>query len=93
MFLGWYDADKKYPTVRKVTDALGRYQDKYGEAAHTCLMSVEDAEALRDEPDLRKLKLTIVGAIYVPRHTFYVGAEDIVVDESVSEPVIIPAAA
>jgi hypothetical protein len=93
MFLGWYDADRKYPIARKVTDAVGRFQDKFGDAPHTCLASVEDAAALADDLTVRTLGITIVGASYVPRHTFYVGNEDIVLDETVTEPAIVPAAA
>ena len=93
MFLGWYDADKKYPTARKLTDAVGRFQDKFGVAPLTCLVSVEDAAVLLQDPAVSRLRLSIVGASYVPRHTFYVGDEDVVVDEVVSEPAGIPAAA
>ena len=93
MFLGWYDADKKYPIARKVTDAVGRYQDKFGNAPHTCLASVEDAAILAEDLTVRKLNITIVGAGYVPRNTFYVGDEDIVLDETVTEPDVVPAAA
>ena len=93
MFLGWYDADKKYPTARKLTDAVGRFQDKFGVAPLTCLASVEDAALLLKEPGVIKLGISVVGASYVPRHTFYVGDEDVVVDEIVTEPVRIAAAA
>jgi hypothetical protein len=93
MFLGWYDADKKYPTARKLTDAVGRFQDKFGVAPLTCLVSIEDAGLLLQDPAVGRLKLSIVGAAYVPRHTFYVGDEDVVVDEVVSEPAPIAAAA
>ena len=93
MFLGWYDADKKYPTARKLTDAVGRFQDKFGVAPLTCLVSVEDAALLLADPAVTSLKLTVVGASYVPRHTFYVGDEDVVVDEVVSEPASLPVAA
>lgn len=93
MFLGWYDADKKYPTARKLTDAVGRFQDKFGVAPMTCLVSVEDAALLVADPAVSKLKLTVVGAAYVPRHTFYVGDEDVVVDEVVSEPAPVAVAA
>lgn len=93
MFLGWYDADKKYPTARKLTDAVGRFQDKFGVAPLTCLVSIEDAGLLLQDPVVGRLKLSIVGAAYVPRHTFYVGDEDVVVDEVVSEPAPIAAAA
>jgi hypothetical protein len=95
MFLGWYDADKKYPIARKVTDAVGRYQDKFGTAPQTCLASVEDAELIATDPTVRKLGITIVGATYVPRNTFYVGDEDIVIDETAAThvPAAVPAAA
>lgn len=92
MFLGWYDADKKYPTARKLTDAIGRFQDKFGVAPLTVLASVEDATLLSRDPAVTRLRVAIVGASYVPRHTFYVGDEDIVVDEVVSAPAAAAAA-
>lgn len=81
MFLGWYDPDKKYPTWKKLADALGRYQEKFGEAPVSCMTSPEDAEILKNDPKAQKFNVTIVGVSYVPRHTFYVGVEDIVMEE------------
>ena len=93
MFLGWYDADKKYPTARKLTDAVGRFQDKFGVAPMTVLASVEDAELLARDPAVARLRVAVVGASYVPRNTFYVGDEDVVVDEVVTAPAAAPAVA
>jgi len=81
MFLGWYDPDKKYPTWKKLADAVARYEEKFGESPVSCLTSPEDAQILRGDPQVQRYNLTIVGAPYVPRHTFYVGIEDIVMAE------------
>ena len=74
MFLGWYDPDKKYPTRRKLSDALDRYAEKFGMSAETCLTSVADAAELAADP--LAPDLPVRGVAYIPRHTFYVGVDD-----------------
>lgn len=74
MFLGYYDPDKKKPARDKVIDALDRYNEKFPDAAVTCLTSVPEAEELNADdmaPDL-----IIKGIHYIPRYTFYVGIEE-----------------
>jgi hypothetical protein len=47
----------------------------------SCLTSPEDAEILLSDPKVNQFNVSIVGLSYVPRHTFYVGVEDVVMDE------------
>lgn len=74
MFLGWYDPDKKKPARSKVSDAVERYVEKFGDQPVACLTSMIDAEELTGES--QALELFVRGVHYIPRHTFYVGVED-----------------
>jgi len=74
MFLGWYDPDKKFPTVSKVREAVARYTEKFGAQPKACLTSVEDAAELADDPTLTGM--SVRGVNYIPRFTYYVGVED-----------------
>lgn len=79
MFLGWCDPDRKKPARMKVADAAKRYVEKHGERPETCIASVPDAAEL--EADSKRTDgLTVKGATYVPRHTFYIGRMDDIAD-------------
>lgn len=75
MFLGWYDPDRKKPVRLKLTQAIERYIEKFGEAPDLVLTNPVDAGELRTptraypgEPPL-----PIEEALYIPRWTLYVG--------------------
>jgi hypothetical protein len=75
MFLGWYDPDKKTPARVKLAIACGRYSEKFGILAETCLTSIADAEELSTDSETAKF-ITVKGIYYIPRYTFFVGQED-----------------
>ena len=74
MFLGWYDPDKKRKPREKLTEAVERYQDKFGRLPKFCLTSPQDATDLaapsRKYP---KLPVEVHSRSYIARYTFYVG--------------------
>lgn len=73
-FLGWYDPDRKKPARAKLSDAMNRYEQKFGEAPLCCLTSPQDAAELA-EPSSRYPEPTIdvQARQYIARWTFYVG--------------------
>lgn len=79
MFLGWYDPDRKRPAREKLADALARYEAKFRRPPLACLTSIADADELAgDKLAPASLgRVTIKGVNYIPRHTFYVGVEEV----------------
>jgi hypothetical protein len=71
VFLGWYDGDKKYPTERKLADAVDRYQEKFGRAPRYCLTSPLDALELAESAS----PVEVHGRSYIARWIYYVGEE------------------
>ncbi len=76
MFLGWYDPDKKRPARLKLLEAVERYTEKFGLAPVTCLTSSSEAEELANAGPTALAGLDIRGVSYIPRYTFYIGADD-----------------
>jgi len=74
MFLGWYDPDKKKPARQKLSEAVERYEEKFGAAPVTCLTNTTEATELA--ADAATSALDIRAVAYIPRHTFYVGVDD-----------------
>jgi hypothetical protein len=74
MFLGWQDNDRKKSPERKLTEALERYREKFGEEPEAVLANVEEAPALEKLAEKQQLQLRAV--TFVPRSTYYVGIED-----------------
>ena len=70
-FLGWYDPDPKYPTIKKLADAVERYSEKFGSDPEICLTSAADAAELEGKTDFPVRPVT-----FISRYTFYVGVED-----------------
>jgi len=75
MFLGWYDPDKKKPARAKLAEASERYQEKFGRPPAACLTSNADAEDLGNDP--KAPALPVRGVAFIPRHTFYVGVDEL----------------
>ncbi len=74
MFLGWYDPDKKKPARQKLSEAVERYVEKFGEEPQACLTSLTDAGELTG--GTRAPDLPVKGVPFIPRFTFYVGVEE-----------------
>ena len=78
MFLGWYDPDKAFPTASKVREAVDRYTKKFGAPPKSCLTSVQDATEVAGDVTLSGIEIR--GVDYVPRFTYYVGVDDVIMD-------------
>lgn len=70
MFLGWHDADKKYPTANKVADACARYEEKFGAEPEIVLCHPSH------EAELDGCYIFVRTVNYIPVNTFYVGVEE-----------------
>ena len=77
-FLGWQDNDKKYPTHRKLEDAIERHIEKHGTRPNVCLTSEQDAAELAGQD----FGIQIEGRHYISRGTMYVGVMGTVAHET-----------
>lgn len=71
MFLGWYDADKKFPIERKLAEAIARYTEKFGSEPVLALVNPDEAKALEGKTDF-----PFRAVAFLAHNTFYVGVED-----------------
>lgn len=68
---GWYDPDQKYPTERKLQDAVRFYGEKFGRSARYCLTSPLDAAELQGVES----PVEVQSRSYIARWTYYLGEE------------------
>lgn len=77
MYLSWYDPDRKKHPRQKLSEALARYEEKYGSTARFCLTSPKDAaELAAPSRKFPELPVAVIERTDVQRWTFYVGADD-----------------
>ena len=69
MYLAWYDADRKKPTVQKIAEAHQRYVAKFGRQPLICLVNPEDAV---DGAVVEVRPLNHIG-----RNCFGIGSDDV----------------
>lgn len=68
MYLAWFDADRKKPTVQKIAEAHERYLAKFGRQPLVCLVNPEDAVE-GAVVELRPLR-------HIGRNCFWIGADE-----------------
>lgn len=68
MYLAWFDADRKKPTVQKIAEAHERYVAKFGRQPIVCLVNPEDAVE-GAVVEIRPLK-------HIGRNCFWIGSDD-----------------
>ncbi len=73
MYLGWYDPDKKKAPVRKLEDAVARYERKWGRSPSVALMNAGDVARL---PDETTVDVEVRVAPHVAPNTVFVGDDD-----------------
>lgn len=78
MYFVWFDGDRRRGPHLKLTDAIGAYKDKYGRDPLICLASQQDATAIASHS--RRPEITLRSAHFISANTFYLGAEDELVD-------------
>lgn len=71
MFLGWYDPNRNASALSKVTEAIERYQEKFGRLPEVCLTNHADAAELGDTCPIPVRPVT-----FIARFTYYVGIEE-----------------
>ena len=68
MYLAWFDADRKKPTLQKIAEAHQRYVAKFGRQPLVCLVNPEDAVD-GAVVEVRPLK-------HIGRNCFWIGSDD-----------------
>ncbi len=74
MFLGWFDDTPKKSVMQKLTEAVERYEEKFGEAPNLCLVNANNIT------EYSGLEMRV--ADYVRPNHFWVGRGDWPVEEA-----------
>ena len=74
MYFVWFDGDRRRGPHLKLTDAINAYIDKFGKHPAICLASHHDASEIASRS--RRPPITVHGADFVSRNTYYLGADE-----------------
>lgn len=84
MYFVWFDGDRKRGPHLKLADAIRAYHAKYGRNPVICLTSHHDAQEIRSHS--RRPPITIRGAAFISKNSYYLGSDEELEAEGDTEP-------